>query len=256
MKKKVFSILLVLIMILTLNQNSAYAIDNVSCVKQVENLGIVIPNRIKKSGQAEKICKNMLESAKNNITKTYNNPELARLFNDINKKVNIKNKLNTYSLLSYTLQDSTPRSGWDDSYNNYRCYGYAIDHFSEIMPGDISGREYVYTTNVYTVANLVAYDLHAKGYSQVHFYKYSELPSLSSLDNVICLRISTADLDYHFMDYYESRWVHKPGHTIPLTWKYSSPNYKVWTNECIGPNGPSIGDITYDTTVLYISYSH
>lgn len=51
-----------------------------------------------------------------------------------------------------------------------------------------------------------------------------------------------------------TRWVHKPGKSIPLVWDYSSPGAKVWTNEAVIDGTYYSPSIEYDSTIYYIIY--
>lgn len=154
---------------------------------------------------------------------------------------------------AYTLQDSIEYGSWDESYRNYNCYSYALGRTDNFWnPGNLSG---IYYTSLPTLSQLRQYvqqDLETLGYDCV---KTSTIrPTSSSIPSgakVICLR--SGSVDYHFMKYYSSMWLHKPGNTQLLQWKYTSPGAKYWTNEYVYKGVPYEGDTEYTSTIYYFT---
>lgn len=129
------------------------------------------------------------------------------------------------------LSDSEVIESWSASYNDYNCYGYAIRTYETRTPGNYSGANpggYSISMTASILADYTIKDLEVKGYNA---YKTTTRPTImAGNQNIICVR--TGSGDYHFMRATTpTSWTHKPGFTSLLRWKYSSPGYKVWTNE-------------------------
>ena len=69
---------------------------------------------------------------------------------------------------------------------------------------------------------------------------------------MIALRKSATD--YHFMKYSSGSWLHKPGNTNPLKYKYTPANSRAWINEYIYINTPKPPTQYYTDTIYYIIY--
>lgn len=171
--------------------------------------------------------------------------------------------------LRYSLVDSTGIGSWNSSYGWYNCYSYAIGYYNSIFfyptflhPGDIyayyngSTNPYSLTMTINQLANLVLQDL-----GTLNYWGYTSTTKPTSLPDqyfrVIALRKDTNNSDFHFMKMNGSlnTWVHKPGASLPLRWNYSSPNYKIWTNESINQYGYGVApDTTYESGIIYILY--
>lgn len=154
---------------------------------------------------------------------------------------------------TYTLQDSTVYGSWDHTYLYYNCYSYALGRTdSPWNPGNLSG---IYYSSLPTLSQLRQYvqlDLETLGYGCV---KTSTVrPTASSIPSgakVFCLR--SGSVDYHFMKYYSTMWLHKPGRTQLLEWNYTSPGAKNWTNEHVIDGVAYEGDTEYTSTIYYFT---
>ena len=167
----------------------------------------------------------------------------------------LKDKPLSLDRAAYVLQDSTALGSWFASYANYNCYAYSLNRNIWQNPGDISGKPFSLTKSVQTIANNVLSDLEAMGYWG---YTTTTKPNVypDPYFRVIALR-KAGNTDYHFMKPYTSlnSWAHKPGWTLPLIWKYSSPGAKNWTNEATAYNTVTYApSITYSNTIIYILY--
>ncbi len=152
---------------------------------------------------------------------------------------------------AYTLKDSTVYGTWKDSYKNYNCYGYATFNFSNFVnPGHYSNQNFSMALSIDKMADLVVDDLETQGYWA--YYTDRKPTNLANFETGICIR--KGNEDYHFMRLTGDKWQHKPGGTNVLTYKYSSPDYKIWTNEHSYKNVSYAGTVTYDSSVKYIIY--
>lgn len=153
---------------------------------------------------------------------------------------------------TYTLQDSTVIGPWTDSYLNYNCYGHAIGKTNNFVnPGYYSNKPFSMNLSSTGIANYVVDDLNVLGYWA---YTTSIKPTDSSLadyEKAICVRKGFDD--YHFMKFGAS-WTHKPGNTAVLSYNYSSPEYKTWTNEGSFRGVALEPDKYYNSDVAYIIY--
>ena len=141
-----------------------------------------------------------------------------------------------------TLHYSTVYGEWDDSYENYNCYAYAIDYLytgnsynTSLFPGQISGEIY-YLLPIEQLANLVRNDLITLGYEDI--YVTNKRPTGTVLnEKVICIR--RGDESFHFMKYHSEGnfWTHKPGKTMILKYNYQPSNDIIWTSEYVDKNG-------------------
>lgn len=156
------------------------------------------------------------------------------------------------ALAGYKLQDSTVIGAWSNDYRYYNCYGYAIGQQVFKDPGYYSGKSFSVSMGISEIADLTVSDLDALGYWG---YKTTTKPSaLAYYERVVAVRKGSND--YHFMkgDTSGSDWTHKPAGNQPMHWNYTSPGYKVWTNEYSFQNVNYAGAITYNSTIYYIIY--
>lgn len=171
-------------------------------------------------------------------------------------KVENDSYISAYSTKSAaTLQYSKALYSWNEGFRGYNCYGFAIDVDAIINPGYKLGVVYgANTISMMTIdrmANLAASDLMSLGYTNVNYG--STRPSYQSGYKVIAVRKCSDD--FHFMAEISSNvWRHKPGLTVELQYNYSSPALGKWTNESIGRNGFQVGDIEYNSSIMYIKY--
>ena len=160
---------------------------------------------------------------------------------------------------TYTLQDSTMIGSWDASYVKYNCYAYSLGKRDKFLqPGQMSGRSFSLSMSISQMANVVLADLATEGY-----WGYTLTAKPNSLPDqyfkVIAMRKANNGADYHFMRPFSvsvNEWSHKPGGTLPLKWKYSSPGQKVWTNESSIKGVSYAPTVTYNSSIYYIVYKH
>lgn len=151
------------------------------------------------------------------------------------------------------LQDSTTLGSWDNSYYDINCYGYALGTNTSVNPGYYSG-SYPDYYSISSIADAVVADLDSLGYWAS---RSTTKPSLLTYwQEVLCVRKESSSNQFHFMSGGTSvtRWVHKPGKSIPLVWDYSSPGAKVWTDEAVIDGTYYSPSIEYDSTIYYIIY--
>ena len=216
------------------------------------NNGLQLPDGLKKDAYTASAVNTIVADIQRGVTSAdripYNYTELAELA----KRVLAVSEKSAAVTASYTLKDSTVLGSWSDSYLNYNCYGYAIGVQVFQNPGYHSNQSFSMSLPIASMADLVVSDLDVLGYWG---YKTSTKPtSLSSYQRLIAIR--KGSVDYHFMKGTTSAdyWTHKPGGTNPLTWNYTSPGYKTWTNEYSYYNTSYQGNITYDSSIYYIIY--
>lgn len=164
--------------------------------------------------------------------------------------------------LFYTLQDSTVYGSWSESYVNYNCYAYAIGRTEWANPGNISGAvteddtDTIAEASVNQLLGYIRTDLEHIGYSNV--IGYTACPSLTSIHahrRLICIRKDTDEkLDYHVMKYENGSWYHKPGSSNPLKYSYTPTTSMVWTNEAYFRYITYAPTITYDSSIMFITY--
>lgn len=158
----------------------------------------------------------------------------------------------------YTLQDSTPLSAWDNSYEGYNCYSYAVNRLNDWyvvgFSEGITGLYYLYygCPNIEELDTWLLSDMASTEFGYNCVSKIEQVPTSSSVPigaTAICMR--SCEYDFHFMVLKGSTWCHKPSGTIPLSWNYSSPDAKVWTNEHVDESGPHAGGVEYDSEIYY-----
>lgn len=153
-----------------------------------------------------------------------------------------------------TLQDSTLTAPWAAICDSYNCYGYAMEQLVRRNPGYFSGNEMTEMMTIGDIGELVEADLYALGHTQVQrTFDLSEAEDLCKNEKAICLRISEG-IDYHFMRLYDGNWYHKPGQTAVLKYNYWITNIRLWTNESIYDGVYYPGTITYDSSIMVITY--
>ena len=161
------------------------------------------------------------------------------------------------------LVDSDATGQWNTSYAAYNCYAYAIGKTDDFYrPGFRRCRSANYSYllgegKVDTIAALAVNDLTDMGYKCVYYTSTKPNETvLNSASRVICVRITSRAAqhkDFHFMKYDKnsSKWLHKPGSSAILRYKYS-PDSKVWTNEGLFYNGYLAGTVDYKSEIYYI----
>ena len=161
---------------------------------------------------------------------------------------------------------------WNAEMVNYNCYAYAIDYMENGVlkgcdPGFKCGRVYDDGASIGDMAILVSGDLNALGYNCI-LEQTNRPTSLGNWSNIIAMRKDTtydalreiADgiyepfNDYHFAKMKSDGWYHKPGPTAVLKFRSAPDNGTVWTNECIALSGHGVATISYDSTIIYMSY--
>lgn len=168
----------------------------------------------------------------------------------------------------YTLQDSTLYSAWTDSCGKYKCYVYALDEYPKYgdeMIGAFCGKtnkasSYLNNAELDALSSIVMQDLSALGNVCIKKTStLSEAVNLPAAYNVICLRITTGGQhrDFHFMKYNRSlgAWLHKPGHSAILKYKYTPSASRVWTNERYMEDGAKAGFVTYNSPIWFFAFS-
>ncbi len=179
------------------------------------------------------------------------------------------------SVLNPNMRSNYSPSGQHDVYGsyysgltNFNCYAYAIGQSSagQVDPGDFSTDGYYPFISITSLVSLVESDLSALG-----FWSYHQTSKPTSLPDqyfkVICVRKNASGDGYHFMKMNGSlsSWTHKPGQTMILSWRSTSPstsNYPTsgttyWTDEYYVYNYGWYGGTynnRYSGTIYYILY--
>lgn len=227
--------------------------EGVEILAELENAGLKLPeayqqDRILAASSVKMILSDMKAGKLNDII-PYNYTELVELAKEVGHIANDYGK--TFVARASALQDSTLYGTWSDSYLNYNCYGHAIGKHVFKNPGYYSGQKFSMSLSIQSMAKLVVDDLASLGYTS--YYKTTKPSTLKSYEKVIAIRKGTAD--YHFMKgQTTTNWTHKPGNTNILKWNYTSPNQKIWTNECVFKGTYYSSDTTYNSTIYYIIY--
>lgn len=133
------------------------------------------------------------------------------------------------------------------------------------MIGAFCGKEntalsYLNNSKIDALADIVKEDLSKLGNVCIMKTKVrSNAVNTPAVYNVICLRITTGGQyrDFHFMKYNRSlgAWLHKPGHSAILKYKYTPSTSRDWTNERYMQNGAVAGFVTYDSIIYYYAFS-
>ncbi|MBE7088973.1 MAG: leucine-rich repeat domain-containing protein, partial [Clostridiales bacterium] len=218
------------------------------------------------------------------------NPDVEFGFNFIDILTyanNVRNYVNDYygvsqysigmvgvSKAAYILQDNLVKNSngdwvssggaWDDSWENYNCYAFAIEKTQNVPekangffaydPGYFSGSGSFYSdTSIYDLAMIVKDDLTTLGY--IVEVSNIEPNTIASNESLICVRRGYSD--YHFMrkNFIDGFWYHKPGSTAPLKYLHH-PADKDWVCEVSKYGNEGYGGIIYDSEIYYITYSY
>lgn len=147
------------------------------------------------------------------------------------------------------------------------CYGYAIGQNALIDPGHYSNiSPYSYTNsfaydyeNISLICNAVVNDLVNLGYTNAREVSSSYIPTGN--ETKIAFRVgyfvsNNAFADYHFMRWNANGyWLHKPGTTAILKYKYLSVS-NTWYPEAyvVGTGWLQDTTFTYKGTVKYVVY--
>lgn len=243
----------------SISKEKLYSLNSSQLVSLLEDNGLRLPqdyaeHRELASSFVSKYTPLIIRGKVNPYVPMFNyeqsNQMMLELANALSR-IKVINQPTTYSR---SLQDSTVRGSWSDSYNNYNCYAHSLYRTNGLQPGQTSNTSFSLTMSISKMADVVLKDLDAMGYWG---YKTTTKPT-SKPDKwfiVICIRKDTNNEDYHFMRAETlNSWSHKPGGTQPLDWKYSSPGYKVWTNEYVYKGVVYPGEVSYESEIYYILY--
>ncbi len=169
----------------------------------------------------------------------------------------------------YTLVNSTKYGKWKVYYENTNCYGYAlgkknvarnIGYYSDLKYEDF--KNYIETGNVKQLSIAFEDDLESLGYTVTRSKSAPSATTLAKTGNVVfCIRIHQGPLipgphqgDFHVMRYNQTAkgWVHKPGDSQVLKYKYQDAGTTIWTDEGMYSDGiPLEPVICYESTIYY-----
>ncbi|MCQ2798145.1 MAG: hypothetical protein MJ241_06845, partial [Bacilli bacterium] len=162
-----------------------------------------------------------------------------------------------------TVQDEdgnwvTCHGAWRDEYQWTNCYTYAIEdiletgRYTDLVPGDLSGRHFTNDGDVYDVAQSVISDMSYLGYETNVSEDRPE--SIDGWKHLICLRVGSG---FHFMKYNQNDdyWYHKFPECAPLRFESYPDSSEPWIMEmsCAGVENDWSG-YTYTGTILYIEF--
>lgn len=170
-----------------------------------------------------------------------------------------------------TLQDSTVLGEWDDVYETYNCYGYAIGVYRRLSPGQLAWENsgaagsfyYDWTQDVSVVAGWVKNDLESLGYDVCEPTTTMPETEVTAHVRLICIRTDTygeayyQSMDFHLMKLEEDGcWYHKPGGTIPLMYNYVPTTSRIWLGECWDEDGYNPNRlVSYTSDIYFIEYT-
>ena len=280
----VFFVISIFLSVMIFADNShSYDFSNFSeadSVNFVLDHDIEIPEIVVKSG-------NMASFTREIILRSYNSPTIPFCFNysktqkyaeDIRLAVQSYIKSNdipsTASTTTYTLQYNKVKNNdgyWVTSggaykweWQFYNCYAYSIKRaerpgfydggFFQYDPGQMCGEgTFEECSNISELAELVKKDLIIMGFTNVSLS--STIPTISSSEELICVRRNATD--YHFMRYDISTdaWYHKPGNTAVLKYNYTPSNNRLWYAENSHMGIERADTTTYTSDIIYIKYS-
>ncbi len=266
--RRIISIFLIFVTVFACSCFSAFAEESKPSLEEVlamtdsdalaylVSVGLILPDvYVKEPKEAEKAIRIVLNDLyyHPDAIETYNFTKLYLLATRVRDIVGsnvVNNRISPAGLVYSTESDS-----WHSYYNNYNCYAYALGYSSYgFDPGEFSLQTWSSSMTVYATANMIADDLQALGYStSVSTTKPS---SLGGGEKLIAVRKYSGD--YHVMKASSlTVWRHKPGHSVPLRWNYSSltpSGVPFWTNEALIATGYFAPTIWYYGTIYYIKY--
>ena len=191
----------------------------------------------------------------------------------VNSYINFANIPTATSVAYYSLQYNTvmdENNNWVTSggyyyekWFNYNCYAYSINRAEQpgfyntewqYQPGDMSGAgNFSSCSSVYDLAEIIEADLEAMGYYNILIS--STIPTVSSSQELICVRMN--EDDYHFMKYdiETNAWYHKPSYTAVLKYNTVPSNDNLWYGEYSYRGSEHISSLVYDSDIVFIKYS-
>ncbi len=191
----------------------------------------------------------------------------AFLYKQLSPAVVVKNKLTIKSrrvdTTKASLASSTVLGAWRSYYSETNCYCYGIGVKRMFKnPGYLVGKgTYVVTgnTHVSTLASLAKEDLLARGFSTVTVTKTAPSTATLNATNSVVLAVRVGSIedeyDYHFMRYNPTlgAWVHKPGDTHVLKYKYQDVGASDWRFEFVASDGSMHSyNYYYNSDVYYL----
>lgn len=237
----------------------------------INDCNLSIPTSISSSQDVMNIIRSWISDIESNpeIVFAYGFSDMSDFANALKFHVNNYYGIVSYNSVTksvvpsvYTLLYSTVYEDGLLSTMYFRnCYGFAISEMSLQSPGAYSGEaitsQDLATMTISELVSIVVEDLEALGYNNIT--TSTDRPSFSSNKTTICVRLGSDDTgliyDYHFMKVFSgNEWRHKPGLTAVLVYNYLPTNSRIWTNECYDGTLYIEGDITYDSSIYYISY--
>lgn len=155
---------------------------------------------------------------------------------------------------------------WDNAYEEFNCYAFAIDRYEETKfyhnidkkyyvgcfnPNMTTGQideESIFDSSVHDLVDLrslVITDLTNLGYTDIS-WGTTQFSDLSPDERMICFRLSPEG-DYHFMKYNneENSWLHKPEFTQVLRY-LGNPATDIWCNENLKKIGVDEDEYIYE----------
>lgn len=261
------------------NQDLPSSFSDEELLTFLENYDLDIPDKEENRTVFLSFARNIIQQVEKqpDVQFAFNNTAMLKTAKDIKNAVNnyygnTKVK-NTRGVVS-GLQDNTVYGEWDDEYETYNGYGYAIGYYSNIDPGRIkwindgnAASDFYYNemANIYTIAGWVKGDLESLGRTVGQPTTTMPSTSVGGHANLICIRKDTTgypglfglEYDYHLMRKgSDGYWYHKPGETNPLRYKYIPTNSRIWVTE--GYTGQMYfrdEDLTYESEIYFISYT-
>lgn len=246
-----------------------------ACIAFIKAKGLEIPEELSDYSSLGAFVKNIIVTVENNPYHRFTiNYSVA--YNFANQ---IKNVVNQHYNISYTpevtafastseysLQYNTVHGNWLNEYLGYNCHSYALGQtrpydgvYKPTNPGDFNPKTkgtYNADTPVKQIADLTVSDLTYLNYSCVKYdISYSNIVNMSNTHNIICLRKCTevGKEDFHYMKLSGSAWLHKPGNTHVLSFKYL-PYAINWRNEYSYMGTVGDGDRYYTGTIYYFAF--
>jgi len=118
-----------------------------SAVEEVRLLGVEIPSEIQSLNNLESILEHLLNMAKEGMHPTYNYHLMEVLYNDIYDAMNLTQNYTKQIFSSsseYFLIDSSWDTVWNNTFDSYNCYAYALDRPQDNLtyPGFYSKRPF------------------------------------------------------------------------------------------------------------------
>ena len=259
-----------------------------ACIAFLKENGVEIPPLFDSENMWAGFIRSTIQQVEENpnVVFAYGYTVICKFANDIKQAVNEHYGVNEATVygriasMNNILVDNTVVGTWDDSYEDYNCYAYAIGDTVGHNPGyyhwvsldnDPELHVYNWYANIYTIATWIESDLECLGYTVNSVTTTMPSTEVDAHNKLICVRKDTDGVflynddngdpvyfyDYHLMKLSTNgSWYHKPGPTNPLQYKYTPNSSVAWVDESYdGTFYERNTSFDYDSTIYFIEYT-